>query len=82
MKRSRVIRPSREPKSTRSPATTGELSMSPSAVPAVRYALRHTSLETCQQMAKAALTSGNAEQAVSAVLNLMNAEVKEAMALE
>ena len=58
------------------------LSMSTASIPAVRFALRHTSLETCQQMARAALGAADSTEAVSAVQNLLNEEVRQAMALE
>lgn len=58
------------------------LSMSAVAVPAVRYALRHTTFTKCQEMAQAAMAAASAEEAVAAVLTLLNAEVKEAMDLD
>lgn len=58
------------------------LSMSTASVPAVRFALHHTSFEVCQQMARAALAAPDATAAVSAVQNLLNDEVRQAMALD
>ena len=58
------------------------LSMSTAAVPAVRYALRHTTLATCQEMAQAAMNAASPEEGVAAVLALLNREVKEAIVIE
>ena len=58
------------------------LSMSAPAVPAVRFALRHTSLATCRAMAQAAINSPDAAAAVSAVQELLDPQVREAMSLD
>ncbi|RLP10122.1 phosphoenolpyruvate--protein phosphotransferase [Propionibacterium australiense] len=58
------------------------LSMSVPAVPAVRFALRHTSLATCQAMARAALSAPDPAAAVSAVQELLDPQVREAMSLD
>lgn len=52
------------------------LSMSSSALSVVRFALRHTDLTTCQQMARAALDARDPEAARQAVLALANDEVR------
>ena len=58
------------------------LSMSTPAVPAVRFALRHTSLATCRAMARAAIDAPDAAAAVSAVQELLDPRVREAMSLD
>ncbi|MBU4213367.1 MAG: phosphoenolpyruvate--protein phosphotransferase [Actinobacteria bacterium] len=55
------------------------LSMAAGAVPAVRYAVRHHTLDTCQQMADAALAAGSAEAARSAVVALADPQVRAAL---
>lgn len=58
------------------------LSMSTPAVPAVRFALRHTPLATCRAMARAAIDAPDAAAAVSAVQELLDPQVREAMSLD
>lgn len=53
------------------------LSMSAPAVPAVRFALRHTPLATCQAMAQAAIDAPDAAAAVSAVQELLDPQARE-----
>ncbi|HNV09875.1 MAG TPA: phosphoenolpyruvate--protein phosphotransferase [Propionibacteriaceae bacterium] len=48
------------------------LSMSTSALGEVRYALRHTSLDTCQAMARAALAAGSPTEARDAAAALLS----------
>lgn len=55
------------------------LSMSAGAVPAVRYAVRHHTLATCEQMAQAALAAGSAQEAHAAVLALTDPTVRTAL---
>ena len=55
------------------------LSMSPAAVPAVRYALRHTRLAQCREMAEAAIAAPDPAAAVAAVLALLDRQVREAI---
>ena len=55
------------------------LSMSPSAVPAVRFAVRHHSLARCCEIARAALAATSAQEARAAVLALASAEVRAAL---
>ncbi|MDR2722463.1 MAG: phosphoenolpyruvate--protein phosphotransferase [Cellulomonadaceae bacterium] len=57
------------------------LSMAPGAMPAVRYALRRTTLATCQDMAKAALAARTAQAAREAVRALADPDMIEALAL-
>ena len=57
------------------------LSMSAAAVPEVRYALRHTSFEQCQLMARAAVSAPDAHSARQAVLDLVSDEVKQTLSL-
>lgn len=52
------------------------LSMSAGAVPAVRYAVRHHTLERCREMAAAALAARSAEEARAAVVGLLVDEVR------
>ncbi|GAA2179894.1 phosphoenolpyruvate-utilizing N-terminal domain-containing protein [Brooklawnia cerclae] len=58
------------------------LSMSIAAVPEVRFALRHTTLDKCQEMARAALDAADAKAAQEAVRSRVTPEVKEALALD
>lgn len=58
------------------------LSMSASAVPEVRYALRNTTFAQCQQMAEAALAAPDAQAAVTAVTLLLSAEVRAAILVD
>ena len=58
------------------------LSMAPSAVPAVRYALKSHTFAECQAIAQAALSAKTATQAKDAALALVKPEVREALALQ
>lgn len=58
------------------------LSMAPAAVPAVRFALRHHSLEVCRRIATAARTARTAESARAGALGLVSPMVREALALD
>jgi phosphotransferase system enzyme I (PtsI) len=57
------------------------LSMSPSAVPAVRYALRAHTLEQCRSAADAALAAADPAAARAAVVERLPQEVRAALAL-
>lgn len=57
------------------------LSMSPAAVPAVRFSLARHSLERCQEMAAAALAAPTAAKGRAAVLALCDPQVAEVLAL-
>ncbi len=56
------------------------LSMSPAAIPGVRYALRAHTLRVCQELAERALTAGNASTARRAVLDGMDQRVRHTLA--
>jgi phosphotransferase system enzyme I (PtsI) len=58
------------------------LSMSPAAVPGVRFALRAHSLGTCREMAEAARAARTAADARAAVLALVEPHVREVLALD
>ena len=58
------------------------LSMSPAAVPGVRFALRAHTLAQCQQMAAAARAARTAPEARAAALALVDAHVREVLALD
>ena len=58
------------------------LSMSPAAVPGVRYALRSHTLDVCRAMAQAARAARTAPDARAAALALMDAKVREVLALD
>jgi phosphotransferase system enzyme I (PtsI) len=55
------------------------LSMSAGAVPAVRFALRHHTLEQCRQMAQAVLAAATPQEAKNAVVELLVPEVRAAL---
>ncbi|GAA4627606.1 phosphoenolpyruvate--protein phosphotransferase [Cellulomonas oligotrophica] len=55
------------------------LSMSPGALPAVRFALRHHTREQCEQMARAALAASSAPQARADALALAEPQVRESL---
>ncbi|NMM23354.1 MAG: phosphoenolpyruvate--protein phosphotransferase [Phycicoccus sp.] len=57
------------------------LSMSPSAVPAVRFALSKHSLETCRAIGEAARQAPTAAEARAAALALVDPQVREVLAL-
>ena len=57
------------------------LSMSPAAVPAVRFALSQHSLETCRAIGDAARAGATATEAKAAALALVDAHVREVLAL-
>jgi phosphoenolpyruvate-protein phosphotransferase (PTS system enzyme I) len=57
------------------------LSMSPAALPAVRYALRRHPLDVCRAMAEAALAATDAAGARAAVLGLADPEARETLGL-
>jgi phosphotransferase system enzyme I (PtsI) len=57
------------------------LSMSPSAVPAVRFALSRHDLATCRAIAEAARRAPTAGQARAAALALVDPKVREVLAL-
>jgi len=57
------------------------LSMSPSAVPAVRFALSKHSLETCRAIGVAARKAPTAAEARAAALALVDPQVREVLAL-
>ena len=57
------------------------LSMSPAAVPEVRFALRGTDLATCREMAQAALAAPDAVGARREVISRLSAEVRETLML-
>lgn len=57
------------------------LSMSPSAVPAVRAALRGHTLARCQEIAAAARAARTAPEARAAALELTDPEVKQLLGL-
>ncbi|MDO8122355.1 phosphoenolpyruvate--protein phosphotransferase [Isoptericola sp. b490] len=58
------------------------LSMSPAAVPGVRYALRAHTLDVCRQMAAAARGALTAPEARAAALDLVDPKVREVLALD
>ena len=58
------------------------LSMSPAALPAVRFALKRHSLETCQRIAASARAASSAVDGRAAALALVDAEVREVLALD
>lgn len=53
------------------------LSMSLGAVPAVRFALRHHTLDQCREMAQAALAAASPAEARDAVANLLDPKVRD-----
>jgi phosphotransferase system enzyme I (PtsI) len=57
------------------------LSMSPAAVPGVRFALRRHSLETCREVARVARSARTAAEGRAAALALVDPEVREVLAL-
>jgi phosphotransferase system enzyme I (PtsI) len=57
------------------------LSMSPAAVPGVRFALARHTLARCRELAAAARTARTASDARTACLALVDAEVREVLAL-
>ncbi len=57
------------------------LSMSPAALPAVRFALRRHTLEQCRGMAEAALAVADPAAARAAVAGLLEPEVRAALAV-
>lgn len=57
------------------------LSMSPAAVPGVRFALRRHSLATCQEIARVARAARTAGDGRAAALALVDPEVREVLAL-
>jgi phosphoenolpyruvate-protein phosphotransferase (PTS system enzyme I) len=57
------------------------LSMAPSAVPAVRFALGRHDLATCQAIGEAARTAATAGEARAAALALVDPQVREVLAL-
>ncbi|WP_240675487.1 phosphoenolpyruvate--protein phosphotransferase [Cellulomonas endophytica] len=57
------------------------LSMSAGAIGAVRYAVRHHTLERCRELAAAALAAGSAPDARAAVLALVADEVRGTLGL-
>ncbi|WP_372593251.1 phosphoenolpyruvate--protein phosphotransferase [Actinotalea sp.] len=58
------------------------LSMSPSAVPAVRFALSQHSLETCRAIGEVARKAPTAAEARAAALTLVDPHVREVLALD
>jgi phosphotransferase system enzyme I (PtsI) len=58
------------------------LSMSPAAVPGVRFALRAHSLDACRKMAAAARAARTAADARAAVLAMVEPHVREVLALD
>lgn len=58
------------------------LSMSPAAVPGVRFALHAHTLEQCRRMAAAARAARSAPEARAAALTLVDAHVREVLALD
>ena len=58
------------------------LSMSPAAVPAVRYALRQHTIEQCRAMAAAACGARTADAARAAVLAMVAESVRTTLALD
>lgn len=57
------------------------LSMSPAAVPGVRFALSRHDADTCRQIASAARAARTAEEGRAAALELVDPEVREVLAL-
>ncbi|MCV2395493.1 phosphoenolpyruvate--protein phosphotransferase [Actinotalea sp. M2MS4P-6] len=58
------------------------LSMSPASIPAVRFALRQHTMETCQAMAQAARSAPSAAEARAAALAHVEPHVRDVLALD